>query len=125
MRTNRKTLRSKNKLGNIQMLNCKSSLFKCLKLGLITNGGLDMQDLMIKPEQVGNAIKLRPNTKQFGKIMWGESMCGMDDAQDKIVMSDTHYIRGDSLVFGKLPRARLGYEPVALSAENAIKYEFK
>ena len=89
MQTKRKTLRNKNKLGNIQMLNCKRSLFKCLKLGLITNGGLDMQDLMIKPEQVGNAIK-----------------------------SSVHEL-------SVKPRARLGYEPVALSAENSVKYEFK
>ena len=56
MQTKRKTLRNKNKLGNIQMLNCKRSLFKCLKLGLITNGGLDMLDLMRKPNWAHSPI---------------------------------------------------------------------
>ena len=89
MRTNRKTLRNKNKLGNIQMLNCKRILFQGLRLGLITNGGLDMQALTLKPERVGNAIQ-----------------------------SSVHELSMKS-------RARLGYEPVALSAENAVKYDFK
>ena len=49
MQTKRKTLRNKNKLENIRMISCIRVLFQGLGLGLITNGGLDMQALMRKP----------------------------------------------------------------------------